>query len=74
MASRVSQLPVEVIVQPTTQKARVSQLPVEILVQPTTQKARLSQLCIEVLIAPPVAASGGITRIQNMFHGLRNNV
>jgi len=53
---------------------RVSQLATEVLVQPSTQKARLSQLCIEVLIAPPVAASGGITRIQNMFHGLRNNV
>lgn len=49
---RVSQLPVEAVVAPTSQKARVSQEPVEAVVAPTNQKARLSQEPVEAVIAP----------------------
>lgn len=47
--NRLSQLPVEIIVQPTTQTARLSQFPVESIVLPTTQQARLSQIVIEII-------------------------
>jgi hypothetical protein len=50
MAGRVTQLPVEVVVKPSTQKARITQLPVEVVVKPTTQKARLTQYAVEVVV------------------------
>lgn len=50
---RLSQLPVEVLVDPTDAKARVSQEPVEVLVDPTSAKARTSQVVVEVLVELP---------------------
>lgn len=47
---RISQLPVEVVVLPTSQKARTSQLPAEVIYQPTTATARNSQLLVEVIV------------------------
>lgn len=47
---RVSQLPVEVGVQPTDAKARLSQIPVEVAEQPPSA-ARLSQMVVEIPLA-----------------------
>ena len=52
---RISQVPVEVILEPTSAKARVSQAPAEVVLLPTTAKARTSQLVVEVLIGPEAA-------------------
>lgn len=52
MAGRVTQLALEVLAEPTTQKAQVTQLALEVLAQPTTQLARVTQLALEVLIEP----------------------
>lgn len=48
--ARVSQVPLEVLIQPWNQYARVSQVPLEVLVQPWNQYARVSQVVIEVLL------------------------
>ena len=48
--ARVSQAPLEVLVQPTTQAVRLSQAPLEVLLTPTTRYVRLSQAVIEVLL------------------------
>jgi hypothetical protein len=50
MAGRISQVPAEVIILPTNQKARVSQIVAESIILPTNQKARVSQIVVEVLI------------------------
>lgn len=57
MASRVSQVAVETLVQPDTQKTRVSQVAVETLVQPNTQRTRVSQVVVEVLVLPAIDAA-----------------
>lgn len=51
MSAIVTQLPVEVVVKPTTQKARLTQIVVEVVVkegtvppQPTAKKRRFAQL------------------------------
>jgi len=49
---RISQLPVEGIVSPTSGKARTSQEPVETVVSPTSGKARPSQTPVEVIVSP----------------------
>lgn len=62
MAARVSQETVEVLRQPTAQRARVSQLTAEALTQPTTQRARISQLTVEALYdadLPPAPTGAG---------------
>jgi len=58
---RVSQAPVQVAVQPTTQKLRVTQNAVTVAVGPTTQKLRVTQNAVLVLKdnTPNVAATGG---------------
>lgn len=53
MANRITQLPVEVLVEPSNQKARITQLPVEVLVTPSSQKARITQVVVEVMVASP---------------------
>lgn len=58
MGERVTQLPVETLVSPTTSKTIVTQLPVEVLASSTGTKARLTQLVIEVLILESTAPSG----------------
>lgn len=49
---RISQSPVEVLLQPTDRYARVSQAPVEVLLQPTDRYVRVSQAPVEVLLQP----------------------
>jgi hypothetical protein len=69
MGERITQLPVEVLIEPSTTKARLTQFPVEILISPTTTKARVTQLIVEVLIAegaPPVAGRKYGPAIQMM--------
>ena len=46
---RVSQVPVEVVVTPTSGAARASQVPVEIVYRVEDQKARISQVPVEVV-------------------------
>lgn len=48
--ARVSQLPVEVVTEPTSAQARISQIPAEAVVLPTNAQARMSQLVAEVVI------------------------
>ena len=48
---RLSQLPVEVVVSPTSEKARVSHVPVEVVVI-ELPPFRLSQLAVEVVMLP----------------------
>jgi hypothetical protein len=55
---RISQLPVETLYSPTSQKAQISQVPVETLYSPTSQKGRVSQLAVEVLVENIVLGSG----------------
>lgn len=49
---RISQSPVEVLLQPTDRYVRVSQAPVEVLLQPTDRYVRVSQAPVEVLLQP----------------------
>lgn len=49
---RVTQLPVEVAIDPTDQDARIYQAPVEVAIDPTDQDARIYQLPVEVAIEP----------------------
>ncbi len=46
---RISQLPVEVAISPTSGKARTSQLTAEVAISPTSGKARLSELVVEAV-------------------------
>jgi hypothetical protein len=57
MAGRVTQAPLEVLVQPTTVDARVTQTALEVLVQPNTGDARVTQVALEVIILPSVLGS-----------------
>lgn len=59
MADRISQGPVEVAIEPTSQKARVSQEPVEVAIEPTSQKARVSQFAVEVAIGAVIVGGSG---------------
>ena len=58
MPTRVSQIAVEVAVQPTDAKARMSQMAVEVLSSPTDAKARMSQMVVEVLVSAVVIPTG----------------
>lgn len=49
---RISQLPVEAAVSPTSGAARTSQEPVEVAVSPTSGQARISQAPAEVIVSP----------------------
>ncbi len=49
MAGRVSQVAVEVVVQPDAAAARVSQVSVEAIALPDDARARVSQVAVEVL-------------------------
>lgn len=49
MADRITQIPVEAIIEPDSSKVRVTQIPVEAIIEPNTQKARVSQIAVEVL-------------------------
>lgn len=67
MAQRVTQAPVEVLAQPTSQKARVTQAPVEVLALPSSQKAIVSQAVVEVLWLLAGAGYGGEVRFSAQF-------
>ena len=49
---RLTQLPVEPVVSPTSGKARTSQLPAEAVVSPTSGQARSSQVVSEAVVSP----------------------
>ncbi len=61
MANRISQVPVEVVVKPTSQKARVSQTYVEFVVA-VKHQAAVSQVYVEVL-SPSVPANRPKTQV-----------
>ena len=48
--ARVSQIPVEAVVQPDNAQARISQIPMEAVIQPDNAQARVSQVVIEAVI------------------------
>lgn len=51
MSARISQLPVETLIQPTTQRARLTQLPLEVIYTlRVLGSVRISQLPIEVIM------------------------
>lgn len=50
MADRISQVAVDVVIDPTSQTARVSQVVAEAIVDPTSQSARASQVAVEVVL------------------------
>lgn len=50
MASRVTQLPTEVAIKPSTTNLRVSQSVLEVTNKPSTTNLRASQLVLEVVI------------------------
>lgn len=58
----VTQLPVEVVVKPSTQKARLTQIAVEAVVKPSTQKARVTQLAVEVVVKEGTVPSQPTTK------------
>lgn len=49
---RLSQEPVEVVIEPSSGKVRLSQEPVEVVIQPSSQRVRLSQEVVEAVILP----------------------
>ena len=49
---RLSQIVVEGVVSPTSQKGRTSQLITEAVVQVTSAKTRVSQMVVEVIVVP----------------------
>jgi hypothetical protein len=67
VTGRVSQVAVEVVVQPDAVAARVSQVAVEAIALPNDVRARVSQLAVEVLRQR--AAVPSPTRTQVMATG-----
>jgi len=60
MAGRVTQLPIEAIILPTSQKVRITQVPIEAIILPTTAITRVTQLSVEVIIGAAAPPTGRI--------------
>jgi hypothetical protein len=58
MGTRITQLPVEILIAPSTTKTRLTQLPVEVLVAPSTTKIRVTQFVVEILVAESAPVTG----------------
>jgi hypothetical protein len=71
---RISQLPVEVLELPDTQRGRVSQLPVEALVVADNAKGRVSQLAVEVLVRPDNWGRTSQVPVEVMYRWLYEDV
>ena len=80
---RISQLPVEVVTNPTDTKGRISQAPVEVVGNYTEAKGRLSQLAVEVVVSLPqvysvpataTATSSGTQLKNNDYVTARNSI
>jgi hypothetical protein len=56
--SRKTQIGIDVVVSPTTQKTRVTQEGIDVVVTPTTQKARITQIGMDVVVANVAAPVG----------------
>lgn len=57
---RLTQMPIEVVIQPTDAHVRLTQLPVEVVLLPSDSHVRLTQLALEYIYPTPEMIYGGM--------------